>query len=44
MSDAARIIESAVSDAFAGGALRPFEFGGSNGTSDVTNAVLQFIG
>ena len=41
-AEAGERIERAVDRAFAGG-LKPTEFGGSNGTADVTNAVLEAL-
>jgi 3-isopropylmalate dehydrogenase len=41
LADAARAIEAAVQRAFASGAVRPREFGGSSGTADITRAVLE---
>jgi 3-isopropylmalate dehydrogenase len=41
--DGARAIESAVEKAFAQGQVRPFEFGGSSGTAQVTQAVLSHL-
>jgi len=38
---AAEMIRSAVDAAYAGGRLRPCEFGGTDGTADVTRAVLS---
>ncbi len=40
LSEAARILEDAVRNAFARGSLRPFELGGSDGTVAITRAVL----
>ncbi|ANY19320.1 3-isopropylmalate dehydrogenase [Tsuneonella dongtanensis] len=42
--DAARMVEHAVSAAFADGALLPGEFGGSAGTAAVGQAVLERLG
>lgn len=39
--EAAQLLEQAVDDAFGGGELRTADFGGSAGTADVTNAVLD---
>jgi len=39
LSQAARALESAVDSAFAGGALRPFEVGGTDGTVAIREAV-----
>jgi 3-isopropylmalate dehydrogenase len=41
-SEAAQNIERAVDEAYAGG-LKPFEFGGSNGTADIARAVLAAL-
>lgn len=41
MIDAARLIETAVADGFASGSLRPMEFGGDMGCTDMTKAVLS---
>jgi 3-isopropylmalate dehydrogenase len=41
LADGARAIEAAVQSAFASGAVRPREFGGSSGTADITHAVLE---
>jgi 3-isopropylmalate dehydrogenase len=40
LSDGARAIESALASAFAGGEVRPREFGGRSGTADIVRAVL----
>jgi 3-isopropylmalate dehydrogenase len=40
LADAARAVERAVDAAFAGGSVRPREFGGRSGTADITRAVL----
>ena len=40
LSEAARMLEEAVRNAFARGSLRPFELGGSDGTVAITRAVL----
>jgi 3-isopropylmalate dehydrogenase len=40
LSDAARMLEEAVRNAFARGSLRPFELGGRDGTVAITRAVL----
>jgi 3-isopropylmalate dehydrogenase len=40
---AGRVFTAAVEGAFAGGALRPFELGGSDGTKPITDAVLGQI-
>ncbi len=41
--DGARAIEFAVEQAFAQGQVRPFEFGGTSGTAQVTQAVLSHL-
>jgi 3-isopropylmalate dehydrogenase len=41
-TEAAETIERAVDRAYEGG-LRPMEFGGSNGTADITKAVLASL-
>jgi 3-isopropylmalate dehydrogenase len=41
--DGARAIEYAVEQAFAKSQVRPFEFGGSSGTAQVTQAVLSHL-
>jgi 3-isopropylmalate dehydrogenase len=41
LSDAAQILEDAVRRAFARGRLRPCEFGGTDGTTAITHAVLS---
>ena len=41
LSGAAILVEDAVRNAFAHGTLRPFEFGGSDGTAAITRAVLS---
>jgi 3-isopropylmalate dehydrogenase len=38
---AARLITRAVDRAYAGGSLRPCEFGGPDGTAEVTRRVLE---
>jgi 3-isopropylmalate dehydrogenase len=40
LSEAADLLEDAVRNAFARGSLRPFEFGGNDGTEAITRAVL----
>ena len=40
---AARLIEQAVEDGFAAGALRPMEFGGDMGLNDMTKAVIDHV-
>jgi len=41
LSEAAKILEDTVRKAFAPGLLRPFEYGGSDGTVAITRAVLS---
>jgi 3-isopropylmalate dehydrogenase len=41
-AEAATRIERAVDKAYAAG-IKPFEFGGSNGTADIANAVLAAL-
>jgi 3-isopropylmalate dehydrogenase len=41
LADGAQMIEQAVERAFAERAVTPFEFGGSNGTRDITRAVVE---
>ena len=41
-AEAGERIERAVDKAYAGG-IRPMEFGGSNGTADIANAVLAAL-
>jgi 3-isopropylmalate dehydrogenase len=43
LTEAADVLESAVRTAFAKGTLRPYEFGGSDGTAAITQAVLAGI-
>ena len=40
LGNGARRIEQAVQSAFASGAVRPREFGGSSGTVEITRAVM----
>ena len=40
LADGARAIEAALASAFAGGEVRPREFGGHSGTADIVRAVL----
>lgn len=40
LADGARAIDSALASAFAGGEVRPREFGGPSGTADIVRAVL----
>lgn len=41
LADGARAIEAALASAFAGGEVRPREFGGPSGTDDIVRAVLD---
>ncbi len=41
LSEAAKILEETVRNVFAPGSLRPFEYGGSDGTAAITRAVLS---
>jgi 3-isopropylmalate dehydrogenase len=41
LTEAAQLLEEAVRSAFAGGTLRPCEFGGQHGTAAITKAVLS---
>ena len=41
LADGARVIENALRGAFASGAVRPRDFGGSSGTADVVRAVVE---
>lgn len=43
MTDGAALIDRAVEHVFAGGQVRPFEFGGSHGTADITQAVIAAL-
>jgi 3-isopropylmalate dehydrogenase len=43
LSEAADVLETAVRTAFAKGTLRPYEFGGTDGTAAITRAVLAGI-
>jgi 3-isopropylmalate dehydrogenase len=42
--EAGAVLERAIAQAFSDGALRPFEFGGRNGTADITRAVVAALG
>jgi 3-isopropylmalate dehydrogenase len=44
LADGAHAIETAVRRAFETGAVRPCEFGGASGTTDITRAVVQGLG
>ncbi len=41
LTDGARAIESALQRAFADGAVRPYDFGGTSGTADIVRAVVE---
>jgi isocitrate/isopropylmalate dehydrogenase len=41
LSDAAQLLEDCIRASFAAGQVRTFEFGGSDGTKEVTQAVLN---
>jgi 3-isopropylmalate dehydrogenase len=41
LADGARAIEAALAKAFASGAVRPREFGGSSSTADIVRAVVE---
>jgi 3-isopropylmalate dehydrogenase len=41
LAEGAQAIEAAVQSAFSSGAVRPFEFGGSSSTADITRAVIE---
>lgn len=41
--DGAAILDSAVETVFSGGLVRPFEFGGSHGTTDIASAVVSAL-
>lgn len=43
MTDGAALIDRAVEHVFAGGQVRPFEFGGSHGTADISQAVIAAL-
>jgi 3-isopropylmalate dehydrogenase len=43
LTDGARLIDRAVESVFASGQVRPFEFGGSHGTADITKAVIAAL-
>lgn len=42
-AEAGETIERAVDQIYAGGGIKPMEFGGSNGTADITKAVLAAL-
>jgi len=44
LTEAAQVLERAIEASFAGKTLLPFEFGGKNGTADITRAVIDAIG
>jgi 3-isopropylmalate dehydrogenase len=41
LSEGARVLEDSVRSVFAGGRVKPFEFGGSDGTAAITKAVVE---
>ena len=41
--EAARLMDQAVDTAFAGGGVRPFEFGGTSGTREIARAVIEAL-
>jgi len=43
LAEAARLLEQAVHETFKDGSMRPFEFGGSDGTAAISRAVLNRI-
>lgn len=43
LADGAALINAAVQQVFSGGVVRPMEFGGSNGTADITQAVASAL-
>jgi 3-isopropylmalate dehydrogenase len=43
LTDGAIMIDRAVENVFAGGQIRPIEFGGSHGTADITQAVIAAL-
>ena len=43
LTDGAHLIDSAVESVFASGQIRPFEFGGNQGTADITRAVIAAL-
>lgn len=44
MLEAGSVLTAAIESAFGDNRLRPFEFGGSSGTADVTRAVIEALG
>lgn len=44
LADGAALIERAVAQVFAQGSIRPIEFGGPSGTTDITRAVIEALG
>jgi 3-isopropylmalate dehydrogenase len=43
LGEAARTMQQALENVLAGGAVRPYEFGGSSGTSDITRAIVEAV-
>jgi 3-isopropylmalate dehydrogenase len=43
LTDGAIMIDRAVENVFAGGQIRPIEFGGNHGTADITQAVIAAL-
>jgi len=43
LGEGARLLEDAVRNALADGRVKPFEFGGKDGTREITDAVLARI-
>jgi 3-isopropylmalate dehydrogenase len=43
LAEGARLFEDAVRNALADGRVKPFEFGGKDGTREITDAVLARI-
>jgi 3-isopropylmalate dehydrogenase len=41
LREGARVLEDSVRSVFAGGQVKPFEFGGSDGTAAITKAVAE---
>jgi 3-isopropylmalate dehydrogenase len=41
LADGARAVEGALQQAFVSGAVRPRDFGGTSGTSDIARAVIE---
>jgi 3-isopropylmalate dehydrogenase len=43
LTDGAQLIDRAVESVFSAGQVRPFEFGGTHGTADITSAVIDAL-